>query len=96
MAFLILSLSLLVFIVYFYAIGVWYLGAVPVVVLLVFFIYYGLANQIKQGSSYVLQKYSLYLAWTVLLAGLLGVFNFFAIDLMSTSMLLVGINTLLR
>lgn len=48
MAFLILSLSLLVFVVYFYAIGLWYLGTVPVVVLLVLFIYYGLANQIKQ------------------------------------------------
>ena len=63
--------------VYFYAIGLWFVGFLPIILLGILFAYYGVTNDIKVKSSDLLQRYSLVVAWLIILAGLVGVFNFF-------------------
>lgn len=59
------------------------------------FAYYGVTKDITIKSSDLLQKYSLFFAWIIILAGLLGIFNFFGMDLISTSLWLIAINLFL-
>ncbi|MCX6823268.1 MAG: hypothetical protein NTX91_04750 [candidate division SR1 bacterium] len=61
----------------------------------ILFAYYGVTNDIKVKSSDLLQRYSLVVAWLVILAGLVGVFNFFGVDLVNTCLGLIGINLFL-
>jgi hypothetical protein len=46
-------------------------------------------------SSDLLQRYSLFVAWIIILAGLVGVFNFFGMDLTMTCLRLIAINLFL-
>lgn len=95
MALLLLCVWILAFIIYFYAIWLWYLGFFPIFILWIMFAYYGVTKDITIKSSDLLQKYSLFFAWIIILAGLLGIFNFFGMDLISTSLWLIAINLFL-
>jgi hypothetical protein len=64
-------------VLFFYGIGLWYVGFFPLVFLVGLFAYYGTLQSIKMKSSDILQKYSLFIAWIIILAGMVGVFNFF-------------------
>ena len=81
--------------VYFYAIGLWFVGFLPIILLGILFAYYGVTNDIKVKSSDLLQRYSLVVAWLIILAGLVGVFNFFWMDIVNTCLGLIAINLLL-
>lgn len=96
MSLLFLSLSVLGFILFFYGIGLWYLAFIPLLFLGIFFGYYGITNTIKVKWSEILQKYSLYIAWIIILAGLVGVLNYFGIDLTIIALWLLTLNLLLR
>ncbi|MEI8091215.1 MAG: hypothetical protein WCG98_03010 [bacterium] len=63
--------------VYFYAIGLWFVGFLPIIILAILFAYYGVTQNIKIKSSDLLQRYSLFIAWIIILAGFVGIFNFF-------------------
>ncbi|MFA7717095.1 MAG: hypothetical protein WC875_00045 [Candidatus Absconditabacterales bacterium] len=96
MALLLLSLGILGFILFFYGIGLWYVGFFPLIFLVGLFAYYGALQNIKMKSGDILQKYSLFVAWIIILAGLVGVFNFFGMDIIITCLTLMVINLILR
>ncbi|MFA5748200.1 MAG: hypothetical protein WC872_03770 [Candidatus Absconditabacterales bacterium] len=62
----------------------------------ILFGYYGATQSVKIKSSEILQRYSLYIAWIIILTGLLGLFNFFGIGLLYICLSLISINLLLR
>ncbi len=95
MALLLLCIWIISFMVYFYAIGLWFVGFLPIILLGILFAYYGVTNDIKVKSSDLLQRYSLVVAWLIILAGLVGVFNFFWMDIVNTCLGLIAINLLL-
>lgn len=86
MALLLLSFVTLGFMLFFYGIGLRYLAFVPLIFLGIFFGYYGATQTIKIKGTEILQKYALYIAWIIILAGLVGVFNFFGMDLTTTAL----------
>lgn len=96
MSLLLLLVSVLGFVFFFYGIGLRYLAFIPLIFLGIFFWYYGAMNTIKIKWSEVLQKYSLYVAWTIILAGLVGVLNYFGMDLTNTTLWLLSLNLFLR
>lgn len=95
MALLLLSIWIISFMVYFYAIGLRYVWFLPIVVLGILFAYYGVVSDIKVKSSDLLQRYSLIVAWIVIMAGFLGVFNFFWMNLVNSCLGLMMINLVL-
>jgi hypothetical protein len=95
MALLVLCIWIIAFIVFFYAIGLWFVGFLPIILLGILFAYYGVTKDIKIKSSDLLQRYSLVVAWLVILAGLVGICNFFGIDLVNTCLVLIWINLFL-
>ena len=96
MALLLLSTVILGFVLFFYGIGLRYLAFIPLIFLWFFFWYYGATKTIKMKWSEVLQKYSLYVARTIILAGLVGVLNYFGMDLTNIVVGLLSLNLLLR
>ncbi|MFA6255847.1 MAG: hypothetical protein WC606_01565 [Candidatus Absconditabacterales bacterium] len=96
MALLLLSTVIIGFVLFFYGIGLRYLAFIPLLFLGFFFGYYGAAKTIKTTGSDVLQKYSLYVARTIILAGLVGVLNYFGMDLTVTALSLLTLNLVLR
>lgn len=89
-------LSIFSFIFYFYAIGLWYLSFLPIIFLVWFLSYYGLTHPIKIKSSEFFEKYSLYIAWIIILFWLFGVLNFFDFHLVKVLLILISINLILR
>lgn len=96
MSLLFLLVSIFGFVLFFYGIGLRYLAFVPVIFLGIFFGYYGAVGTIKVKWTEILQKYSLYVAWTIILAGLVGVLNYFGIDLTTIALWLLSLNVFLR
>ncbi len=96
MALLLFSTVILGFVLFFYGIGLRYLAFIPLIFLWFFFWYYGATKTIKVKWSEVLQKYSLYVARTIILAGLVGVLNYFSMDLINIVVGLLSLNLLLR
>lgn len=95
MAILLLSTSIIAFVVYFYAIGLWYIGFLPIIVLGILFAYYGVTKDLQIKSSDLLQRYSLMIAWLVVLAWLVGILNFFGAELITICLALIAINIFL-
>lgn len=95
MALFLLSLGLISFVLYFYGIGLRYLGFLPIIFLASFISYHGMTSTIKMKSSEALGKYSLYIAWIIILTGFVGVLNFFDVELIKISLTLIGINLFL-
>jgi hypothetical protein len=95
MALFLLSIGLISFILYFYGIGLRYLGFLPIIFLASFISYHGMIDTIKIKSSEALGKYSLYIARIVILTGFVGVLNFFDVALINISLTLIGINLFL-
>jgi len=96
MSLLLLSLSVLGFVLFFYGIGLRYLALIPLIFLGMFFWYYGGGKMAKVKWSEVLQKYSLYVAWIIIMAGLFGVCNYFGLDATITALSLLTLNLVLR
>ena len=96
MSLLLLSLSVLGFVLFFYGIGLRYLALIPLIFLGLFFWYYGGGKIAKVKWSEVIQKYSLYVAWIIILAGLVGILNYFGMDLTNISLWLLTLNLVLR
>ena len=89
MSLFLLSLGLISFILYFYGIGLRYLGFLPIIFLASFISYHGMANTIRMKSSEILGRYSLYVARIIILVGFVGVLNFFGVELIKISLTLV-------
>lgn len=96
MALLLFSSVILGFMLFFYGIGIRYLAFIPLLFLWFFFWYYGAMNTLKITWTDILQKYSLYVAWIIIMAGLVGVLNFFGMDLVNTALWLLSLNLALR
>lgn len=96
MPLLILCIWIVGFLLYFYGIWLRYVGIFPVLIAAIFLAYYGITRDIKIRSSGLLQRYSLFIARIIILAGLVGVFNFFGMALVPICLRLIGINLLLR
>jgi len=96
MSLLLLLVSVLGFVLFFYGIGLWYLAFLPLIFLGVFFWYYGGTQSLQTTWSELLQKYSLYIARTVILAGLVGVLNYFGMDITYITLRMLALNLFLR
>ncbi len=96
MALLLLSVVIIGFVLFFYGIGLWFLALIPLIFIGMFFWSYGVAKTIKVEWSQVLQKYSLYFAWVIIMAGLLGMLNFFGQDLTYSALWLLVLNLAFR
>jgi len=96
MALFLLSLGLMSFILFFYGIGLRYLGFLPIIFIASFISYHGMTATIKNKSSEILGEYSLYIARIVMLIWFVGVLNFFHIPLINISLTLITINAILR
>ncbi|HKL44324.1 MAG TPA: hypothetical protein VJ892_03530 [Candidatus Absconditabacterales bacterium] len=92
MALILGFLSIVAFIAYFYAIGFWYIGFIPLLVFLISIIYYISGISFKSRGKNILQKYGLFLAWIIILLGLFGVLKFFAISDTGSLLFLVALN----
>ena len=95
MTLFLLCMWILGFMLYFYAIGMRYIGFLPLVFLGILFAYYGAYDGLKSKSTSMLQEYSLLIAWGIILCGILGIGNFFGIDLISLCLILLAINLFL-
>lgn len=96
MALILWTISVVSFIAYFYAIWVWYIGFIPLLVFLIAVIYYISGISFKLRSKNILQKYWLFFAWIVVLVGLFWVLNFFDISTIDSSLFLMALNILIR
>jgi len=61
-----------------------------------FFGYYGATQTIKIEWSQLFQKYALYFARVIIMAGLLGLMNFFGMDMIYGGLGLLALNTVFR
>lgn len=95
MALLLLSTVILGFVLFFYGIGLRYLAFIPLLFLGIFFGYYGAMGTIKVQWSDLLKRYSLYVAWIIILAGIFGVLNYFWIDPLYSALWLLTLNLVL-
>lgn len=96
MSIIILLITLCAFIAFFWAIGLWYLGLLPILFFLVIFGYYTTSFDLKWSGYKMLSKYSIFLAWLVMLIGIGGIFHFFDISWLQIGLWLIIINIILR
>lgn len=92
MSLFLLSMWLLSFILYFYGIGLRYLWFLPIVFMFWFLSYHGMTGSIKNKWGELVNKYSLYIARSSMLIGIVGMLNFFHIDLTKIAIILIVIN----
>jgi len=96
MALFLLSLCVLIFSIYFYLIGLWYLCFIPLMFFFVLVWYFTSNMNLKTRAFEVLWKYSLFIAWFIILGGLAILFHFFNFSLINISLILVWMNLFLR
>ncbi len=96
MTLFLLCMWILGFVLYFYAIGMWYIGFLPLLFLGILFAYYGTHEWLKNRSTSILQEYSLLISWGIILCGILGIGNFFGVGLISLCLILLVLNLWLR
>ena len=92
MSLFLLALGLLSFILYFYGIGLRYLGFLPIIFFASFISYHGINLSLNINKSELIEKYSLSIAWFFILAGVVGVLNFFGVHLTQICFALITIN----
>lgn len=81
---------------YFYAIWLWYVGFVPLLVFLIALIYYISGISLKDRWRNIIQTYWLFLAWIVVMIGLFGVLKFFNIPAVNSWLFLMWLNIFVR
>ena len=91
--FLILSMSL--FIAYFYAIWLWYLWIIPLILCLGFFVFSIGWILKKDRADSLFNEYGLFFAWIIILVGLFLILQFFGAPAISSFLFLLVINILL-
>lgn len=96
MALILWTISIAAFIAYFYAIWLWYIGLLPLLVFIVALVYYVSGISIKSTWKDLLQKYGLFLAWIVVMWWLFWVLSFFAIPLLQSGLFLMWLNVVFR
>jgi len=96
MALLLLSIWIIAFIVFFYSIGLRYLWFLPILFLVIFLWYYGSIKSMQFSWLKSFQKYSLFIARIIILAWLVGMFNFFWFELIYICLGLITTNVILR
>ena len=96
MALLLLSVVIIGFVLFFYGIGLRYLAFIPLIFLGMFFGYYGATQTIKVEGKALLQRYALYAARVIIMAGLFGVMTYFGIESIYVALGLLTLNLILR
>lgn len=91
--FLILSMSL--FVAYFYAIWLWYLWIIPLILCLGFFVFSIGWILKKDRADSLFNEYGLFFAWIIILIGLFLILQFFGAPAISSFLFLIVINILL-
>lgn len=95
MIFILLALSIVAFVLYFYIIGLWYLWLIPIFALLAFIIYYISGISFKEKTNNLFKNYWLFLAWIVVQLGIFFILKFFAVAIPNSFLFLIGLNLLL-
>ncbi len=96
MALILWTISIATFMAYFYAIWLWYVGLVPLLVFLIALVYYISGISFKSKSKDIIQKYGLFFAWIIVLAWLFWVLKFLGIDTIQSWLFLIWLNVLVR
>lgn len=95
MALLLMSLVIMVFVVYFYLIWLWYLSLLPLMLFFILVWFFTSAMNIKTQMFDNLAKYSLFVAWLVILAWIWLMLHFFGFSLTDISIWLTIVNLVL-
>ncbi len=96
MALLFLSIVIVAFVLFFYGIGLRYLGLIPLLFVGMFFAYYGATQSIKVEGSALLKKYALYISRVIIMAGIFGMLNYFGMEPIYSALGLLTFNLVLR
>lgn len=80
MALLLLSIVIIGFVLYFSGIGLRYIGLIPLIFVGMFFGYYGATQTIKVEGKALLQRYALYVARIIIMAGMFGIMTYFGME----------------
>jgi hypothetical protein len=94
MPLLLLVVTLVSFIVYFYGIGLWYLGLLPLVVCILLFWYYSSLLSPVLKKKDVWKLYGAHVGWLAILAGLVGIMHFFLVSHWIIALIMIAINVL--
>lgn len=92
---ILLFLTVVAFVLFFYGIGLWYLWFVPFVFLVILIAYYTTRLSIKDKTMQLLEKNGILIAWLVFLWWLVWVFHFVGIGSVVIAKLLFGLNLIL-
>ena len=92
---LVLILSVSLFIAYFYAIWLWYLWIIPLLLCLAFFVFSIWWLLQKERANSLFNDYWLFFAWLIILIGLFLILQFFWAPAISSFLFLLIINILL-
>ncbi len=96
MALILWFISIVAFMAYFYAIWLWYVWFVPLLVFVISIIYYISGISFKTKWKNILQKYWLFFAWIIVMVWLLGVLRFFGISILNSALFMITLNILIR
>ncbi len=95
MALLFLSIVIIGFVLFFNGIGLWYLAFIPLIFVGIFFGYYGATQTIKIEGKALLQRYALYIARVIIMAGLFGMMTYFGMESIYVALGLLALNLIL-
>gem|GEM_PF-1984848 len=88
----ILLVTIIAFVLFFYGVGLRYLGFLPFVFLLTILIYYTSTHSFKDNNYNLLEKHGMLFARILLLGGLAGVGHFLGLQLFSIAQIFVAFN----
>lgn len=95
MALLLLSIVIIGFVLYFSGIGLRYIGLIPLIFVGMFFGYYGATHTIKVEGKALLQRYALYVARIIIMAGMFGIMTYFGMESIYVALWLLTLNLVL-
>ncbi|NOZ44720.1 MAG: hypothetical protein GXP45_06340 [bacterium] len=95
MGLLFLFVSLMAFTLFFYGIGLRYLGLIPLLFFVILIAYYTTTLSLKDKVIKVFEKHGMLIAWFILLGGLLGIFHFIGMSTLLIAKILFVLNLIL-
>ncbi len=95
MALIILFVLMVLFMLFFYLIGLWFVGLLPLFLFIILAGYYANTISLKEQSTRFLERYGLWVAWLVLLWWLASFLHFFGIQTVTISLIIIVLNVFL-
>lgn len=96
MALIILFVLMLLFMLFFYLIGLRFVGLLPLFIFIILAGYYANTISLREQSTRFLERYGLWVAWLVLLWWVASFLHFFGIETVTISLIIIALNVFLR